>query len=56
MNIGALSVGVALGLGLSMTVWTGLIPMRMANTILTCLAFALGGYMVFKLVEKWNNY
>jgi hypothetical protein len=48
-----LTAGIAIGAALSAAAGTGLVPWSVANGVFTCLAAALGGYLAFKLVERW---
>jgi hypothetical protein len=48
-----LAVGIAIGAALSVAAGTGIVPWPVANGIFTCLAAALGGYLAFRLVERW---
>ena len=48
MNVRAVVVGIALGLALSALVPLGPVPSYIADGIFICLAFVLGGYLVFK--------
>ena len=48
-----LTVGIAIGTVLSVAAATGLVPWSVANGIFACLAAALGGYLAFRVVERW---
>jgi hypothetical protein len=53
VNVSTLTVGIAIGTALSVAAGTGLVPWSVANGIFACLAAALGGYLAFRLVERW---
>lgn len=55
MNSTALTAGIALGAGLSAAASIGIVPWWIVNGIFTCLAAALGGYLGFKVIEKWDG-
>ena len=55
MNTPTLTVGFVLGMALSMAASAELVPWWIANFIFTCLAAALGGYLGFKVIEKWRS-
>lgn len=55
MNAHALTVGIALGMALSIAAGAELVPWWIANFAFTCLAAALGGYIGFKIIEKWDS-